>query len=111
LVLQHFVSNPEGKPQVDHIDGDRANNRVSNLRWATFQENAFNRSPSPHRDLPKGVSQTASGRFRATIHLSGKAIALGVFDTAEQAGEAYRLRAEEEQKDFAYSKRSFEVVF
>lgn len=39
LVLSAFVPNPENKPFCDHIDADRTNNIVSNLRWATYSEN------------------------------------------------------------------------
>ncbi len=38
LVAESFVPNPEGKPTVDHADGNRQNNKASNLRWATFSE-------------------------------------------------------------------------
>ena len=39
LVASLFIPNPDGKPQVDHIDGDKSNNSVSNLRWCTNYEN------------------------------------------------------------------------
>jgi hypothetical protein len=39
LVLEAFVPNPDNKPCCDHIDANRHNNRVGNLRWATWQEN------------------------------------------------------------------------
>lgn len=42
LVAETFLPNPENKPQVDHIDTNPANNKVSNLRWATHLENQRN---------------------------------------------------------------------
>lgn len=39
IVALAFIPNPENKPQINHIDGDRANNNLSNLEWATNSEN------------------------------------------------------------------------
>lgn len=42
LVAEHFIPNPEKKYSVDHIDRNRQNNKVTNLRWATRKEQLNN---------------------------------------------------------------------
>ena len=38
IIAEAFIPNPENKPTVDHADGNRRNNRIDNLRWATYSE-------------------------------------------------------------------------
>ena len=79
------------KEQLDHIDRDKTNNRIANLRIAAPHENQRNRAtPCNSRTGVKGVSErtlrTGRVKFVATIKpRTGNQIFLGSFDTLEEA--------------------------
>ena len=49
LIAEAFLQNPDNKPTVDHINRNRADNWIYNLRWATSQEQRENSSPVINR--------------------------------------------------------------
>lgn len=83
--------------EIDHIDGDRANNKWVNLREATHAEN--NRNVRRHRDNKsgfKGVSWHARDKiWAARIYANGKNTSLGYFKKAEDAHAAYVAASKE----------------
>jgi hypothetical protein len=76
---------------LDHIDGNRRNNRIENLRLATISQNAANqRKRNGKSSAFKGVSwHAARGKWSAHIRINGKSKYLGQFDTEEEAHRRY----------------------
>ena len=103
LVAREWVSNPEEKRCIDHIDGSRSNNHWENLRYATHSENNRNtKKRSDCSNIYKGVSfSKPTGKWRATIGISGKDKYLGYFTSEREAAEAYNTAAGEHYREFA----------
>jgi hypothetical protein len=91
------------KEQIDHINGDRSDNRICNLRIATQKQNSANMKIRSNNKVGfKGVSRiNRSKPFFASIHVDGKTKYLGIFATAEEAHEAYLLAARMYFGDYA----------
>ena len=91
--------------QLDHINGDKADNRITNLREATNGQNKANTFKAQKNSISgiKGVHQWRSDRWTAQIRADGKRYYLGSFKTPEEARMAYADAAARYFGEFAQS--------
>ena len=88
---------PDGM-QIDHINGVRSDNRIANLRLATPSQNNANW----HRP-GKGIRLHSCGKWEARLRVCGRALYLGLHDSAEEASAAYQGAAKLHFGEFAPS--------
>lgn len=62
LLAMCFIPNPHNKPCVNHKDGDKSNNSVENLEWATHSENEYHSYIVLGKKVPTGIDRW-NGRF------------------------------------------------
>lgn len=83
LLALQFIPNPDNLPCVDHIDRNRQNNSLENLRWVTISQNVRNKDC-------KGYSWDKKyQKYHARYRLNHKSHHIGYYDTETKAREAY----------------------
>ena len=104
-----FMTPIEGKTCIDHIDNNRTNNCLSNLRWASHSENNHNMSiTKSNTSGHKGVTfNYKAQKWKAQIKLDGLQIHLGSFDNKENA---IACTIKKLMKYLAYSQISVSVL-
>lgn len=99
IFLHRQTLDPPPGYMVDHINGDRTDNRRENLRLCDPAGNSRNRRPNAGKTY-KGISPSGR-RWRARIRCNGKNLHLGTFDTPEEAARAYDAAASDLFGEFA----------
>lgn len=82
--IWHHGDIPEGKV-MDHIDGDRSNNRIENLQPLAQRDNSH-RESTAKRELPRNVYKYRKG-FRVRFYIDGRRRCFGTYSTVEEAAE------------------------
>ena len=102
LVAKAFLDNPDNKLCVDHVDNNKLNNTINNLRFATHTENQHNsKMRSDNKSGIKGVSFNSNrNKWEAYIIIDGIKIHLGLFKTIEEAKQARVNRANQAFGEF-----------
>lgn len=88
--------------QIDHINRNKSDNRIENLRRCSHSTNQINTNDRNSSSGVRGVRQVdKTGRWMARIYKDGKEIRVGTFATLEEASVAYREKMKELFLDFA----------
>jgi len=101
LMMHHVLLPPKEGLEIDHINGNKLDNRKINLRYVTHHENIlahFERVPSRGK-FPKGVYQCGSGRYVATMMWKSKRTHLGTFNTIQEASDKYQQERQRLMKE------------
>lgn len=88
LVALSFIPNPENKKQVNHIDGDKLNNVVTNLEWVTSKENAIH---SIESGLKKVGSKSTSSKLKQSDVIQIRKLYLTGDYTHDDLGALYNV--------------------
>jgi hypothetical protein len=105
LVGLHFLKNPENKKCIDHINNNKLDNTINNLRFATSQQNSQNAKISKRNKFGvKGVYfHKKSNKYHVQIRINNKLKHIGYYKTLEQAMIARKKVANELFGEFTHS--------
>lgn len=89
LIAEQFIPNPNNYPFVDHINGNKLDNRIENLRWCTQADNCRFENHKQRKNNTsghRGISlDKRSNKYQTEVNINGKQIYIGKFGTLEMA--------------------------
>ena len=88
LVAQYFIPNPEGKKQVNHIDGNKKNNHYANLQWVTNQENMIHAVSNGLTNYSKVIGHTTYKGiqpYRPVVQFTLDSVVVSRYNSVKQA--------------------------
>jgi hypothetical protein len=94
-----FIPNPNNYPLIDHINRNPLDNRIENLRWCSYSQNGHNTIQIQKSGFSGAYIHR--NKYRSHIYHLGKKYELGVFNTAEEAHEAYVKKKKELAGEFS----------
>ncbi len=111
--LHREIMNAKDDQMIDHINGNKLDNRKCNLRFCNPSQNNANRKKQSFNKIGlKGVSYTTdnnSNKYRARIGYRGKDVWIGTFDNSIDASNAYDKKAIELYGEFAKLNKAVEI--
>lgn len=71
LICEAYLDNPENKPTVHHIDGNKMNNTIENLTWATYTEQNSLKQHAKKLVVRQNIQKTAKNSYRIHVKYKG----------------------------------------
>ena len=91
LIALYFIPNPDNLREIDHIDQNKTNNSITNLRWVSRSNNCRNRPKFKNKSSKyMGVYfHKRAGKYVAQISINNKNKYIGIYDKEEDAAHAF----------------------
>lgn len=82
IVAKQFIPNPHNLPLIDHIDRNRLNNNITNLRWVSLRQNQLNRKDTKH---PYIYYNKKSNNYRIGIEIKKQEVYSSIHNDLDEA--------------------------